>query len=115
MSPSGFRTATAQLDGPRIITPSRTAWPPRVVIGRRFQTDARAKPARPEVGAASGASEERPVLRGSSSVGAFRGTCEQSPRVLTWAPQASPQKDGVPAECRHEELRLAAAGAAGLL
>src|SRR5436190_6490876 len=28
ISPSGFRTATAQLRGPRIITPSRTAWPP---------------------------------------------------------------------------------------
>ena len=28
MSPSGLRTATAQFDGPRIITPSRTAWPP---------------------------------------------------------------------------------------
>ena len=24
----GFRTATAQLRGPRIMTPSRTAWPP---------------------------------------------------------------------------------------
>jgi len=32
MSPSGFRTATAQLDGPRIITPSRTACPPTVVM-----------------------------------------------------------------------------------
>src|SRR3954454_22069885 len=28
MSPSGLRTATAQLRGPRIITPSRTACPP---------------------------------------------------------------------------------------
>ena len=28
MSPSGVRTATAQLDALRIITPSRTAWPP---------------------------------------------------------------------------------------
>src|SRR3954466_1930679 len=28
MPPPGVRTATAQLDGPRIITPSRTAWPP---------------------------------------------------------------------------------------
>ena len=28
MSPSGVRTATAQLDGLRIITPSSTAWPP---------------------------------------------------------------------------------------
>ena len=28
MSPSGERTATAQFEGPRIITPSRTAWPP---------------------------------------------------------------------------------------
>src|SRR5947209_1208938 len=26
--PSGLRTATAQLEIPRIITPSRTAWPP---------------------------------------------------------------------------------------
>ena len=26
--PFGFRTATAQFEGPRIITPSRTAWPP---------------------------------------------------------------------------------------
>src|SRR5436189_4277109 len=39
MSPSGFRTATAQFDGPRIITPSRTACPPTVVIDRSFQTD----------------------------------------------------------------------------
>jgi hypothetical protein len=30
--PSGFRTATAQLDGLRIITPSRTAWPPIAVL-----------------------------------------------------------------------------------
>ena len=28
MAPSGVRTATAQHDGPRIITPSRTACPP---------------------------------------------------------------------------------------
>jgi hypothetical protein len=28
MPPSGLRTATAQLDGLRIITPSSTAWPP---------------------------------------------------------------------------------------
>src|SRR5436190_6842006 len=28
IAPSGFRTATAQFDGPRIITPSRTACPP---------------------------------------------------------------------------------------
>src|SRR4029453_7658204 len=28
MSPSGLRTATDQAEGPRIITPSRTAWPP---------------------------------------------------------------------------------------
>ncbi len=28
MVPSGVRTATAQLDALRIITPSRTAWPP---------------------------------------------------------------------------------------
>ena len=30
ISPSGLRTASAQFDGPRIITPSRTAWPPIV-------------------------------------------------------------------------------------
>ena len=28
MPPSGVRIATAQHDGPRIITPSSTAWPP---------------------------------------------------------------------------------------
>src|SRR5438874_9433389 len=28
MAPSGLRTATDQAEGPRIITPSRTAWPP---------------------------------------------------------------------------------------
>src|SRR5262249_6687142 len=34
IAPSGLRTATAQLDGERIITPSRTAWPPiAVAIG----------------------------------------------------------------------------------
>ena len=31
ISPSGLRTATAQLRGPRIITPSRTACPPTVI------------------------------------------------------------------------------------
>src|SRR5436189_1029836 len=31
IAPSGLRTATAQLDGERIITPSRTAWPPIAV------------------------------------------------------------------------------------
>src|SRR6185503_6756292 len=30
--PSGLRTATAQDDGERIITPSRTAWPPIAVL-----------------------------------------------------------------------------------
>src|SRR5213596_1442399 len=34
MSPSGLRTATAQLDGPRIITPSKTACPPTVVMSK---------------------------------------------------------------------------------
>src|SRR5262245_38986143 len=39
ISPSGLRTATAQLRGPRIMTPSRTAWPPiawdiRLGVGR---------------------------------------------------------------------------------
>ena len=28
ISPSGLRTATAHVETPRIITPSRTAWPP---------------------------------------------------------------------------------------
>ena len=28
MSPSGVRTAMAQVEAPRIITPSTTAWPP---------------------------------------------------------------------------------------
>ncbi len=28
ISPSGLRTASDQFDGLRIITPSRTAWPP---------------------------------------------------------------------------------------
>src|SRR6185312_1198846 len=28
MAPSGLRTATDHAEGPRIITPSRTAWPP---------------------------------------------------------------------------------------
>ena len=32
IAPSGLRTATAQLDGERIITPSRTAWPPIAVL-----------------------------------------------------------------------------------
>ena len=31
ISPSGLRTATAQLDGLRIITPSSTACPPMVI------------------------------------------------------------------------------------
>src|SRR5919201_7130374 len=55
MLPSGFRTATAQFEAPRIITPSSTACPP---IGADIatQTDARAKPARPDRGTASGAS-----------------------------------------------------------
>ena len=39
MSPSGVRTATAQLDGLRIITPSSTAWPPYATFigGRRIE------------------------------------------------------------------------------
>src|SRR3954462_12046730 len=32
IAPSGLRTATAQLDGLRIMTPSRTAWPPIAVL-----------------------------------------------------------------------------------
>src|SRR2546421_50319 len=35
MAPSGLRTATDQFDGPRIITPSRTAWPPIAVLMRK--------------------------------------------------------------------------------
>src|SRR5256885_2248412 len=34
ISPSGLRTATAQLRGPRIITPSRTACPPTFCVIR---------------------------------------------------------------------------------
>src|SRR4029079_4828003 len=36
MTPSVFRTATDQADGPRIITPSRTAWPPIGALMRFF-------------------------------------------------------------------------------
>src|SRR5262245_49387217 len=36
MSPSGLRTATDQAEGPRIITPSRTAWPPIGALMRFF-------------------------------------------------------------------------------
>src|SRR6476659_817519 len=36
IAPSGLRTATAQLDGERIITPSRTAWPPIAVLIRGY-------------------------------------------------------------------------------
>src|SRR6187399_2117597 len=36
MSPSGFRTATDHAEGPRIITPSRTAWPPIGALMRLF-------------------------------------------------------------------------------
>src|SRR3954454_10829612 len=60
MSPSGFRTATDQFEGPRIITPSKTAWPPMGLDAARpndrVKAAARAKPARPEGGTASGAS-----------------------------------------------------------
>src|SRR4051812_9188437 len=34
MTPLGVRTATDQLPGPRIITPSRTAWPPTLAMAR---------------------------------------------------------------------------------
>src|SRR3954447_25590721 len=37
MPPPGVRTATAQLDGPRIMTPSRTAWPPIAALTRRLR------------------------------------------------------------------------------
>ena len=36
MTPSGRRTATAQAWGPRIMTPSRTAWPPTVRAALAF-------------------------------------------------------------------------------
>src|SRR6266498_1182867 len=36
ISPLGLRTATAQFEGPRIITPSRTACPPIVALMRRL-------------------------------------------------------------------------------
>ena len=41
ISPSGLRTATAQLRGPRIMTPSRTAWPP-IACAMVSEVDARA-------------------------------------------------------------------------
>src|SRR3954465_11424594 len=51
MSPRGVRTATAQLPGPRIITPSRTACPPMLLMrwlaGRRGR--ARGPPAAPQL------------------------------------------------------------------
>src|SRR5258708_17227921 len=42
ISPSGLRTATAQFDGPRIITPSRTACPPIAEAMRWLAAAARA-------------------------------------------------------------------------
>jgi hypothetical protein len=36
MIPSGLRTATAQADGARIMTPSMTAWPPTLALGARL-------------------------------------------------------------------------------
>src|SRR6476646_7624579 len=40
ISPLGVRTATAQLPGPRIITPSRTACPPTVLMPARLAAGA---------------------------------------------------------------------------
>src|ERR671934_2053116 len=58
MSPSGLRTATAQLDGLRIITPSRTACPP-TVIGRSLPLAAAGalEPALEALDAAAGVDE----------------------------------------------------------
>src|SRR5919202_3009280 len=62
-----------------------------IELDRSFQTDAWAKPTRPGVGTASGASvaaEEN--LYSLSSTGHFRRTRGRSPRVLESAPQAVP-------------------------
>src|ERR671926_436270 len=54
-----------------------------------MQTDARAKPARPEVGTANGASSAGSDLSGST--GRCRRTRGRSPHALKSAPQAAPQ------------------------
>ena len=65
ISPSGLRTATAQVETPRIITPSSTAWPP--TGASRLATGAVGHPQR--VGAVRGraavAARRRARLRGS--------------------------------------------------
>src|SRR5436305_2797573 len=50
MRPSGRRTATAQFDGPRIITPSRTACPPTLLTGRPLSKTSRARALRAAAG-----------------------------------------------------------------
>src|SRR5262249_39092294 len=101
--------------------------------GCSFQTDVRAKLARPDIGTASGASATGrassrlrgpPALRLSSSVAHFRRTCEQSSPAPISAPQAVPRRraahhhafqHGLTADGCHVVVALAAAGAAGLL
>src|SRR5262245_34871374 len=90
MSPSGLRTATAQFEGPRIITPSRTACPPTVVI-------------------ASYAC----IAQFSASVGDFRRTHEQARTSCTRHRKRC--LGGLSTDRGHEEVPLAAARAAGFL
>src|SRR5438067_3550416 len=52
MSPSGLRTATDQFEGPRIITPSKTAWPPISELMLSVKTTWRPAPARGGAGTA---------------------------------------------------------------
>src|SRR5687768_13961883 len=55
ISPLGVRTASAQADGPRIITPSRTAWPPIVAADWRRRAASRDFTGRAGLAAARGA------------------------------------------------------------
>src|SRR3954471_1422488 len=106
ISPSGLRTATAQVETPRIITPSRTAWPPtgasRLATGRPS-------------GMRASASCGRPFSSGARSVGTSR-SCTPSP--ATGAPYLTTAAGGAaiepldPAAGVHELLLAGVEGVA---
>src|SRR6476646_10480948 len=105
-SPSGLRTATAQVETPRIITPSRTAWPP--TGASRLATGSPS-------GIRCSASFGRPFSSGEPSVGTSR-SCTPSPATgvpyLTTAAGGAAIEPLDPAAGVHELLLAGVEGVA---
>ena len=87
ISPSGLRTASAQVDGPRIITPSRTAWPPMGALDTSRSCPCGRR--RPSPAGAGTARRGLPCRRASASPCRTGGTRSRSRRGARTSSNAS--------------------------